>query len=31
MPTEGKLRRITSTIPYNIIQKGCIKENYERA
>ena len=31
MPTKGKLRRITSTIPYNIIQKGCIKEKYERA
>ena len=26
MPTKGKLRRMTSTIPYNIIQKGCIKE-----
>ena len=26
MPTEGKLRRITSKTPYEIIQKGCIKE-----
>ena len=26
MPTKGKLRRITSTIPYDVIQKGCIKE-----
>lgn len=31
MPTKGNVWRITSTIPYNIIQKGCIKENYERA
>ena len=31
MPTKGKLRRRTSTIPYDIIQKGCIKEKYERA
>ena len=31
MPTKGKLRRITSTTPYDIIQKGCIKENHERA
>ena len=31
MPTKGKFRRITNTIPYNIIQKVCIKENHERA
>lgn len=31
MPTKGNVWRITSTIPYDIIQKGCIKENYERA
>ena len=31
MPTKGNVWRIASTIPYDIIQKGCIKENYERA
>ena len=31
MPTKGKLRRITSKTPYEIIQKGCIKEKHERA
>ena len=31
MPTKGNVRRITNTTPYDVIQKGCIKENYERA
>ena len=31
MPTKGNVWRIASPIPYDIIQKGCIKENYERA
>ena len=31
MPTKGNIRRITSTTPYDIIQKGCTKENYGRA
>ena len=31
MPTKGNVRRITSKTPYEIIQKGCIKEKYERA
>ena len=31
MPTKGNVRRITSTTPYDIIQKGSIKENHERA
>ena len=31
MPTKGNVWRIASTIPYDIIQKGCIKEKYERA
>ena len=26
MPTKGNVRRITSKTPYEIIQKGCIKE-----
>ena len=26
MPTIGNVRRITSKTPYEIIQKGCIKE-----
>lgn len=31
MPTKGNIRRITSKTLYDKIQKGCIKENYERA
>ena len=26
MPTKGNVRRMTSKTPYEIIQKGCIKE-----